>query len=193
MPHVSETIEFKDGHVLMVVADEFPESPREWDNLGTMICFHRNYKLGDEHNFSNPDDCKDFLENEDIGVILPLFLYDHGGITMSVKPFSCQWDSGQVGWIYVTKEDIKKEFGDLSPETLSKVTNYLCGEVKVYDQFIQGDVYGFKLLSPHECGCDYCTCDGEEVDSCWGFYGHDVKENGILDYLDKKYREEILN
>ena len=28
--------------------EDSPESPREWDNLGTMVCWHRRYNLGDE-------------------------------------------------------------------------------------------------------------------------------------------------
>lgn len=36
--------------------------------------------------------------------MLPLFLYDHSGITMSTGPFHCPWDSGQVGFIYMTYE-----------------------------------------------------------------------------------------
>ena len=33
---------------LSIYLDESPESPREWDNLGTMVCAHRRYSLGDE-------------------------------------------------------------------------------------------------------------------------------------------------
>ena len=40
-----------------------------------------------------------------------LYLYDHSGITMSTGSFCDSWDSGQVGFIYVTKEDIEKEYG----------------------------------------------------------------------------------
>ncbi len=43
-------------------------------------------------------------------VILPLDLYDHSGITMNTTGFHCPWDSGQVGYIYVMPEDIRKEF-----------------------------------------------------------------------------------
>ncbi len=34
--------------ILEIYHDEMPEFPREWENLGIMICGHRNYNLGDE-------------------------------------------------------------------------------------------------------------------------------------------------
>lgn len=38
--------------------DDSPESPREWDNVGTMVCWHRHYKLGDEQ---PKEDATDYL------------------------------------------------------------------------------------------------------------------------------------
>ena len=42
-------------------------------------------------------------------LMLPLYLYDHSGLAMSTESFSgraphAEWDSGQVGWIYVSKK-----------------------------------------------------------------------------------------
>lgn len=58
-------------------------------------------------------------------IVLPLYLYDHSGITMNTTGFSCPWDSGQVGWIYASKEDALKEFGGKSftASTLPKSRN----------------------------------------------------------------------
>ena len=44
-----------------VIQDSEPESPREWDNLGNMICFHRNYNLGDKHQWENKVEYCKFL------------------------------------------------------------------------------------------------------------------------------------
>lgn len=99
----------KDGFKLEILHDEDAESPREWDNLGTMVCWHSRYNLGDKHNYIDSDDFKEEI-NDSNSIILPLYLYDHSGITISTGPFSCSWDSGQVGYIYVTFEKIKEEY-----------------------------------------------------------------------------------
>lgn len=160
-----------------IIPDDSPESPREWDNLGTMICFHRRYNLGDKHNFDSPDDFRKFAKNKrKIGVVLPLYLYDHSGITMNTTGFSCPWDSGQVGWIYITREKIRSEYGckRISQKLLDRVRQYLINEVETYDQYLTGDVYGYRIT---EINPDDPDEEGEEVDSCWGFYGHDECEN----------------
>ena len=37
------------GLMVRIAYDSDPEDPREWDNLGTMICWHNRHNLGDEH------------------------------------------------------------------------------------------------------------------------------------------------
>ena len=83
-----ETIE-RDGFVAEIYPDEMAEDPRSWDNVGTMICFHRKYNLGDEHdyrseNYSGWEEMFNALLEEygEGSVILPLYLYDHGASGM---------------------------------------------------------------------------------------------------------------
>ena len=164
--------------ILKVIRDDCPESPRDWDNLGTMYCEHSRYTLGDK----DAEDPRDEDGNlpKDI-LFLPLYLYDHSGVTMSTSPFSCPWDSGCVGIIYVTKEKVKQEYGwkVLTKARKEKILQSLENEVTVYDQYLTGDVYGFQVV-------EYDKEDGyeQEVDSCWGFYGSDVTCNGMLDHLE---------
>ena len=89
--------------------------------------------------------------------ILPLFLYDHSGITMSTGSFSCPWDSGQVGWIYISIEKAASE-GWKTPEQAYKAMQ---AEVEEYDHYLTGQCYGYVVED----------ADGEGVDSCWGFLG----------------------
>ena len=182
--------------VLKIFIDENPENPRKaWDNLGTFVCFHKRYDLGDKHNYSSSDyDSWDEMESaiikqEDVAVILPLYLYDHSGITMNTTGFSCGWDSGQVGFIYVSRETLRKEYSvkRISNKIVEKATKLLIGEVETYDQYIKGDVYGFKVFNVESCdkGCEH----EEEIDSCWGFYGDNFIENGLIEHVDKEFAE----
>jgi hypothetical protein len=188
-----ETINYKDHEIKIEQEDGGDFNPREWDNLGTMVCFHGRYELGDKHNLS-VEEAKDILDRKDV-VALPLYLYDHSGITISCKPFSCPWDSGQVGFIYADYEKIKKEFSTkrVGPVLREKVRKILIGEVGIYDQYLRGDVY-------------YCRIekDGEVIDSLGGIFGYDeaVKqaeyhiERDIKDRLKKhlgKLKTQIQN
>jgi len=190
----------QDNYVIKVYQDEDTHSPREDDNLGTMICFHRRYNLGDKHDYNANDYSgwseqeKGISKNENVCVMLPLYLYDHSGITMSTSPFSCGWDSGQVGWIVVSKEKVRKEYNvkRITQEIIDKVTQCLESEVKTYDQYLTGDVYGYEIYKVDTCdkGCEH----EKFVDSCWGFYGQDeCMDEGksiVKYYIEKK--EELV-
>jgi hypothetical protein len=267
-------------YTLFIVDDDQPESPREGsDNFGKMICWHRRYNLGDEHDHSEPRDflhsmlfdkyayspdsdygkVYDYIKNghaqearleynrssrewellenqhwdsnsdwyvsssypanlkgkdvpdsfledclstlrmkeliELVGdmkdmAILPLYLYDHSGITMNTGGFSCPWDSGQVGWIYADNDMIKENYGEVTPDTIEKARNLLQAEVEEYDCYLTGQCYGFKLYK-----------GDAEIDSCWGFLGEMadvskyVKEylpsecENIIDFLE--YHSEV--
>jgi hypothetical protein len=157
-----------------ILIDEDPLDPRkDFDPLGSMVCFHRRYNLGDKHNFDSPAEAQKFLKNKRrIAIVLPLYLYDHSGITMSTNAFSCPWDSGQVGWIYITREKIRKEYSykRISSKLLERVKGYLIDEVKTYDQYLTGDVYGYRITEINPNDPDE---EGEELDSSWGYYGDD--------------------
>jgi hypothetical protein len=189
MSNKIQTIELPDGGTFELYADSDAESPREWGNVGKMFCFHKRYRLGDKHDYrdgdySGWDDFKKQLERDhDVLEILPLSMYDHSGITISTTPFSCPWDSGQIGFILADKDDVRKAFQvkRITARIRKSVHDGLVGEVKAYDQYLQGDVYGFILKD----------ADGEDGESCWGFFGLDLENNGMLDYLPDEYHEAI--
>lgn len=109
-------------------------------------------------------------------LMLPLYVYEHGGITMNTGGYSCPWDSGQAGYIYITKKAALKEFGShrgangkskiLTRKLREEYLGYLKGEVEEYAQFLEGDVY-----------CTSVTRKGKHIDSCCGYYGLDYAKS----------------
>jgi len=177
-----------------VKQDLDPTNPRkESEPLGRMYCWQSRHNLGDEKpkGYMPEDFLKEYTDENSL--MLPLVLYDHSGITMRVGgDFACDpggWDTSRIGWIVVTNETIEKEYGK-GKDARGKAEKYLRGEVEVYDQYLTGDVYGYVVTKTTVC--KHCKETKEEVqDSCWGFYGRDVKENGMLDHIDKKYRKAL--
>jgi hypothetical protein len=177
-----ETYTDVDGNRVTINYDErdYGDGPRDWDNLGVMACWHGRYELGDEQPKCSPDE---YLEDLPEGtIILPLYLYDHGDITMSTSPFSCPWDSGQVGIIYATPERIRECFIDRVDD--DRVRQALVAEVETYDEYLTGQVYNFVVESPS--GCDHGDTHWEFVDSCGGFYG----DGGIAE-IKSQYPERV--
>ncbi len=134
--------------------------PRDCANLGTMVCWHPDYILGDEQIagdrdagtsgairrdrngsastlFQTETGRTDFRSMEVIErylhlargavVTIPLYLYDHSGISMSAgapNPFDnprvrsdhhgngLGWDTTMVGYIYTTRERIAELCGE---------------------------------------------------------------------------------
>jgi len=187
-----DNIEYK-GYTINIKQDENTESPREWDNLGKMLCFHNRYTLGDEslkEYYSYKKDCKiknltdecngwdeveEVLKKEfQAVVVMPLWLYDHSGLSMKTCRHGqhSSWDCGQVGFIYATRKDILKEYGvkKITKKIIEKVENILMSEVETYSQYLNGEVYGYNIEDK----------EGNFLDSCYRFFGWDFKENGLL-------------
>ena len=153
------------AHRIRIFLDVDAENPREFSSLGKMVCFHSRHILGDENewdsgDYNGWDEMEAAIRAEGAVVILPLYLYDHSGITMSTGAFSCGWDSGQVGFIYALRSDILKCYSRkrLSRQLLARAEKVLEGEVEIYDQWLTGEVYGYQIEGP--------KCE----ESCWGFY-----------------------
>ena len=206
MREAYETIE-QDGFIGKIFQDEGGfDTPRDWDNLGKMICWHNRYILGDEkllENYSESKECrlKDLTENcsgwdeveevlkkeFDAVVILPLFLYDHSGISMRTYSHGVHagWDGGYVGFIYATKADILKEYNKnkLSKSLLEKAKKILIQEVETYSQYLEGDVWNFVIEDE----------EGNHIVSCGGFYGMEWAIEEVKSQLDYASKEKAEN
>lgn len=185
MENAIETIE-RGGFTANIYYDTDTLNPRkDWDNLGKIVSRKLTSDVNFESSGDKEDDCKRLKQEFGAAVILPIYMYSHGGETINTTGFSCPWDSGQIGWIFATTEDICKEYNCKRVDTATRhiVEQRLVGEIETLAQYIRGEVYGYKLFDK----------TGNEIDSCWGFYGLDyVKEevSSIIDWHIRQAAEE---
>lgn len=201
--HDAESYEHA-GIPVRIVYDEDTEhcDPRDADNLAHMLCWHPNYILGDEQfkapngrgavdrhaNYSplmpnSMEQLKRYIGIVRKGVaILPLYLLDHSGLTISTGTFmsdSAGWDTTMVGFVYTTHERANQLCGEEEKyHTDEWLREQVKLEVSVYDSWLRGEVYG------------YIVADGsEDEESCWGFVGdiEYVKQeaNGLAEAIAK--------
>lgn len=174
------------GYQIKVEQDDCNESSRDWDNLGIMVCFHNRYNLGDKHELKSSDfngwkELEEYIQKTyDAAVILPLYLYDHSGISMKVGSFQgllaqghAEFDSGQVGFIYVSKEKVRKEYNwkKITQERAEKLAEYLTNEVEIYNQEISGDVWVYVITKED---------DPEVHEVLGGIYGFNYAEEEAM-------------
>ena len=207
-------------HRRYILGDEQPsESPEEWirnmsglddDQLDTAK--ERFYNLlakksppktlDDEYNLWGRshelllEKCQNLFFEKYLS--LPLYLYDHSGITMRCAPFSCPWDSGQVGIIYVSKERLRQEYSSklITPKIREKALAVLRAEVEEYDRYLTGDCWGYEIYKmdddPDMTEAGYEN-DGYCVDSCWGFLGDEYAEEAAQEAMDYYVQKDAEN
>ena len=137
-------------------------NPRENDNLGIIHCEDtKRYTLGDKHVHARE-------EIEKVAVVcLPVYVYDHGGLTVSTKPFNIAWDSGMAGVIYTTKEQL--DMMGLRRMSKAKLRKQLKSELGEYDDWLTGEVYGYELYDVARCDLGHAHLT--QAEQCWGFVG----------------------
>ena len=180
-----------DDNYAAVGIDEYPcsDSPRvECDNLGTFITWMNEYESPDRNEY---DTIEEFYEYNDISestclipglakmVIMPVYCMVHSEVRYSTKSFGCPWDSGFAGFIYVSYEDIKREYGCkyVTRRIIQSVREVLRSEVKAYDQWVNDPSYEITIYDK----------DGEVVDSMCGFYEVEI----LLDYFGISEEDRI--
>lgn len=171
---------------------------RNWDE-NMVYYFAQNYEsdiinwlIGYGENVGNEiehDGFPTFLEEKHIKwvnlwiehdvFVLPLYLYDHSGITMNTTAFNDRWDSGQVGFIYVRRGKAFTNYG--IDATKEEILNSLRAEVKTFDHYIRGDVYSYVVHDK----------DGTEIDRCSGYYGTNHTESGLLNDAKESINYDI--
>ena len=184
-----------------LVYDPDADSPREWDNLGTILI-----SPDKSHWIASPDDIVDTsirlgknphehwenlrreqlnLKKSDIAIAYPITKYEHGSISLSLG-YKQGWDYGVVGFVYITKETLRKEYGvkRITKSIIECAENRLQDELDTLTRWLNGDCYGWQIK---EYALDDGGLDWEEVDTldnCWGYFDQDYAFGSMKDALN---------
>jgi hypothetical protein len=173
--------------VLVIEHDRYPVDPREFESeCTTMYCKHKKYRLGDinakfivdDSEFSNWHDYEYVLKKNKY-VFKPIYMYDHGGITLSASrfSFSCPWDSGRLGVIYISPQSLRMILGvkRIMKKDREWAGKMLVEQISEYNGYLNGNVYFGKVIDSET---------GEVLqDSVGGFYGEEPLTNGMSDHF----------
>jgi hypothetical protein len=172
--------------LVCIRVDPNPRDPRkEFSNAGIFWAWHKRYSIGDADEVTrygktfyksdfDPSKFNSFrdLTNAIYGrhvpvALLPVYLKDHGDLTLSVYDFRDPWDSGQVGVIWFPREGLADlGYKRATDRACAKARELLKAEIEVQNAYISGDVYGWELYAMRE------NSKTEFLDSCWGYYGN---------------------
>ena len=150
-----------------------------------MHFWHSNYYLGDDKDYSpksyfseqyieefdkipkNEGTAKTKLERERY-LYVPVYGYDHSGLSMSIHPFADRFDSGQLGFVRVDKHEAIR-CGDVKRFTVKAVKKVYEQVEDLLDKYMAFrddniyDVYIKFLASGNIYTSSYCIC-AEDVE-----------------------------
>ena len=175
-----DVLERKDR--VVIGRDEWADSPCD-EYGGPFIFFwnHRRYKGGTK-DAKSPwvDDNPKSGELVD-GVIecMTVFGYDHGGLAISTVPYSCRFDSGIIGAIYVTKESLKSWGGVY--ETEDDMRHDMIKFIERYNDYLQGDCWRVDLVDEED----------NIFESYGSLIGSTLEDTGILDEFPESKHDEV--
>ena len=109
----------------------------------------------------------DTVLHEDILAILPIYGYIHSGASINAgyNRYHCVWDSGLIGYAYIT-QDMAKEHG-LDITNVEELENIIISTTDCIDKIYEGDVYSVV--------CEYLDNDNvvTDYDMYCGIIGYD--------------------
>lgn len=189
---------------LVIKRDDDAPSPRWGDNVGQFWSdgMHRRYNFHEQgadevlarikdaergrmDDDIDPDDWDNtewinYLreiedKRKDEWAIVPVYMYEHSGISLSCSPFSCGWDSGMIGFMICDREQAEMTLGEWDYD---KVVQSIVAEVEALDEYYVYGGYMYEVIEYKKCDC--CGHEEEvEADTCCGFVGCPDGEDGV--------------
>lgn len=195
-----KTIEYKNC-TINIYHDDSPESPADWhdDQIMVLGFNSRYFSVGDQYtqeeiidaisggkyeDGSRSDSAQDLIKKF---WVFELSAYIHSGVALRLGESCGPCGPGHTRYVEplqkLSREDAEDRaaFGVVliskgEARTKKEASKRAQGIVECWDQYLNGEVYGYQVETP----------DGETRGNCWGFYG----DTGIAD-IEAEAKAEI--
>ena len=184
-----------------LIYDQHADNPRECDNLGTILIAPNK-----SHWIASRDDVVDTsiclgknpyehwnnlrreqlkLKKSEIAIAYPITKHEHGSISLSLG-YKQGWDYGVVGFVYITKEQVRKCYGvdRITKSIIERATKCLQSELDMLTHWLNSDCYGWQIkeYALTDDGLDWEEVD--TLDNCWGYLDQDYAFGSMKDALN---------
>ena len=158
-----ESFEYR-GYQVEIIYDHDAEDPLNGYDDVKLYAPHRRYRFGNV-NHDAPKGTR---------IKVPVYMYDHSGLAVSTTPFSCHWDSGRLGTMFIENEDLKNiDTGD--------EMDYLMSVFSEWSYYVSGEAY-----------CLDISLRGEVIESISGHFGLDGVKEAARDTIDMHITTEHM-
>ena len=161
----------------------------------TLAGYSRDYNLN-ETDISKPDslsELKEIIEEKyNVHAILPLYMYEHSGVALSTSDFGDRWDSGCIGFVFMTTEqgeELEISTGkELEITTQEKAEEWIKNGIKQWNKLNNQSIFSIEFFTVEKCNC--CSHITENsVDWISGLFYEDLEQE-IISYIGKDNIEE---
>ena len=176
-----------------LVYDTDAANPRDCDNLGTILIAPRlshwianrdsavdtSIPLGKNPHEHWENIRKQQLKKSDIAIAYPITKHEHSGISLQLG-YKQGWDYCVIGFIYVTKETIRKcyDVDRITQSIIQHAKTCIQSELDTLASWLNGECYGWQIkeYALTDDGLDWEEVD--TLDACWGYFD---KEHALTD------------
>ena len=171
-----------------LIYDQHADNPRDCDNLGTILIAPRlSHWIANRANRDSAVDTsipfgnspyehwdnirREQLKKSEIAIAYPITKYEHGSISLSLG-YKQGWDYTVIGFIYVTKETLRKCYSvdRITKSIIERTKTCLQAELDTLASWLNDECYGWQIK---EYALTDDGLDWEEVgvlDACWGYF-----------------------
>lgn len=147
----TESLLLAHGLMLEIDQDEYATSPREHSDsvfVGGEVDVPQNIDKGASFDEFVANYCRDILSCKTSDIVWSAVTkYSHGSVKYYLGETGCQWDSSIIGFIYLTKQQVRELYSvkSITKKTIDEVLSRFEDELKDYTSWANGELLALQV------------------------------------------------